>query len=488
MMRQFAIGVAWISAAAWGEQILNLIIFVLIARIIGTEQFGLAGMALAFIFMAETLIRSTLGESIIERKEMKEGFLESTFALIMAAGLGLTVLLLAIAPVSGELLYRETTVTWLIIAAAPIILLLAVSEVPTALLRRRLAFHIIALRTLAGVVAGGAAGIYLAINGFGAWALIGQRLVMTLVNCVIAVVAAGWIPKMMPKREHLPLIGGLGPRVVVIRGAGIITQQAPAIALGMFSGAQAVAVYALALRLVESLATLIVAPIRGVAQSVIAEMRRAGSESGKFISELAQIVALVGFAMLGGLAVVGDPVIEVIFGPGWSEAFMVLPWVCLAGGLQALNDLNESYLFALDRTERWVRLIIVETIIGTILIVLASPYGPALTAAAYALRITVFFPFRAAIVVDVEKIPLGQYFKSVIIVPALLTAAMLVSVFWWRAFALEQMHDLTYLILAILIGAGAFFIALRFGTPNVMTRALQFVKSIRSKDSEFSRP
>ena len=61
MMRQFAVGVAWIGAASWIEQVLNLAIFVLIARLIGTEKFGLAGMALAFILMSETLVRSTLG-------------------------------------------------------------------------------------------------------------------------------------------------------------------------------------------------------------------------------------------------------------------------------------------------------------------------------------------------------------------------------------------------------------------------------------------
>lgn len=480
MMRQFAVGVAWIGAASWIEQILNLAIFVLIARLIGTEQFGLAGMALAFILMSETLVRSTLGEGIIERKTIKPGFLEATCLLILGMGTGLSVLLMAIAPVAGQM-YQEPLVTWLILAATPIVILLALTEVPTALLRRRLAFHLIAARTLLGVVTGGAAGIYLAINGYGAWALIGQRVMMTFVNCIFSLIAAGWLPSVIPTKAHYSLVGGLGPRVVIIRAAGIITHQGPAIALGVFSGPQAVAVYALAWRLVESLATLIVAPIRGVAQSVIAEMRREGSSSAQFISELAQIVALIGFAMLSGMAMVGDPAIEIIFGPGWGDALAVLPWVCIAGGLQALNELNESYLFALDRTKRWVRVVVIETVIGTLLVVLASPYGPALVAAAFALRIMVFFPFRTAIMVDVEQISLTDFARSVVLVPAMLAAAMVASVFVWRSFAFDQIHDLTYLVLTVLIGASVFLMVLRFGTPNIWGRALQFVGSLRSK-------
>ena len=101
-----------------------------------------------------------------------------------------------------------------------------------------------------------------------------QRLTMTLINSVFAITPAGWVPKRLPKTSEFRLIGGLGPRVVILRAASLVIFQTPTVALGVLIGPNAVALYALSWRLVEVLLTLIVSPIKSVAQSTIASMRR----------------------------------------------------------------------------------------------------------------------------------------------------------------------------------------------------------------------
>ncbi len=473
------IGAAWSSGAAWVEQGLNFLIFILIARLVGTESFGLATMAIAFTLFGEVLVRDTLTEGLIERMELDEGCLEATFAALAGFGAAVFCVLVILSQVAGAL-YDEPQVVGLMIAASPTVLLISLSGVSTALLRRQMAFRTLAIRSTAGVIAGGVAGLLMAAQGYGAWSLVGQRLVMTLVNTVFAVAAAGWLPRRLPKMSEFRLIGGLGPRVVILRAAMLVMFQAPTVALGAMIGPNAVALYALSWRLVEVLLTLIVAPIRSVAQSTIATMRRAGTGTDDFFLDLTQIVALAGFAGFAGLALIADPIIEVMFGDAWRGAAAIMPWICIAGAIQALSDLQESYLMALDRTRRYLKIVVVEAVFATVLIAVVSAYGAGAAAAAFALRAALFFPARTALALAPEGIAPAAY-AHVAKAPALIAAGMGAAVILWRLAALGRMPDAAYVASAIAIGAAAFAAILVFLSPTVLLRLMSFVDAVRQK-------
>lgn len=479
MKRYFVISAAWTSAAAWVEQALNFIIFIVIARLIGTENFGLATMALAFTLFGEVLVRETLTEGIIERQNIEGGYLEATFAALVGFGLVVFLGLLFFSQVAAAI-YGEPDVVGLMIAASPTVLLISVSGVSTALLRRNMAFRALAIRSTAGVIAGGAAGLFLAFQGYGAWSLVGQRLVMTLINSVFAMTAAGWVPKHLPKRSDFARIGGLGPRVVVLRATTLIMFQTPTVALGAAIGPHAVALYALTWRLVEVLLTLIVAPIKSVAQSTIASMRRTNTGTGDFFIELTQIVALAGFAGFAGLALIAHPTVEIIFGAEWGDAAAIMPWICLAGAIQALSDLQESYLMALDRTRKYLNVVVIETVACIGLIAIASTYGVTAAAVTFAMRAILFFPVRTAVALAPEQISYALYARSAI-APALIAAGMSIAVAAWRMAALGRIPDIPYIASAIAIGILSFGLILVFLSPAVLARVMSFVKSVRQE-------
>ena len=479
MKRYFVIGAAWSGGAAWVEQALNFLIFILIARLVGTESFGLATMAIAFTLFGEVLVRETLTEGIIERLDLEDGCLEATFVALVGFGLTVFCALVIFSQIAGAL-YGEPQVVGLMIAASPTVLLISVSGVSTALLRRDMAFRVLAIRSTAGVIAGGIVGLIMAVQGYGAWSLVGQRLTLTLINSVFAITAAGWVPKRLPKMSEFRQIGGLGPRVVILRAAMLVMFQAPTVALGAMIGPNAVALYALSWRLVEVLLTLIVAPIRTVAQSTFASMRRLGTGTEEFFLDLTQIVALAGFAGFAGLALIAHPTIEIIFGDAWSDAATLLPWICLAGAIQALSDLQESYLMALDRTRRYLKVVVIEAVFSIGLITAASVYGAAPAAAAFALRAALFFPARTLVALAPERISFALY-AGMAKSPILIAAGMSAAVILWRMAAFGRIPDIPYVASAITIGALTFAAILFFLSPALLGRLTSFVQAARQK-------
>lgn len=480
MKRSFLIGVAWSGASSWIEQALNLLIFIAIARIIGTEQFGLAGMAMAFLLVFETLVRETLTEEIVQRPSLNDGFLEATFAVLMGVGTLIFLLLCALAPVAAAM-YREPIVALLILAVSPVILMISGYGVSNALLRRRLAFDILGFQAVIGSIAGGIAGIWLALEGYGAWALIGQRLVMTFVNFVISNLAARWVPKRLPRRADFKMVSGLGPSVLVIKTFEMMTAQTPAVLLGVFSGPTSVAIYSLAVRFVEVLISIIVAPLRTVTQSVIAEMHRRSGESRDFILEVSQIAALLTCASLVGMAMISDPAVPIFFGEDWYETIQVVPLICISGCVFSVTLLQQAYLVAISRTRRWVRTVIAECLAGIVLVTIAGSFGPIWTAAAVSVRALVFLPIRTRIMLDPEKIPAARYTHWVIVLPAALAASMALVLGVWRYFALHQIPDVVYILITVILGVLTYAVLVWTLTPSVVQRALAFVRTARAE-------
>ncbi len=475
MKRAFAAGAAWTAAAAWIEQAASVVVFLLIARLVGAEAVGIAAMALAFVFLGEFLVRDTLTESVVERPSLEDGRLEATLVALLGFALVIVAALVVISRLAAAL-YGEPSVAPLMLTASPTVLLIAASGVSTALLRRRMAFRALAVRTIVAVAAGGAVGVTMAANGLGAWSLVGQRLTQVSVTALFTITAAGWAPRRLPRRAELALVRGLGPQVVLLRAMSLVIVQTPTVALGAVADPRAVGLFSVAWRLTEIVGFVIVGPLKGAAQPAVAAMRRMHASTAQFFIELSEVAALAAFAAFAGLALIAAPAAAVLVGPEWREAGAVLPILCIAGAVYALTSIQEAYLLALDRPARYVAATTMEAVIGAVLVALASPFGPVAAAAAVALRALAFLPLRTAAALAPEAIPPVQVLRA-LAVPALAAAGMAMVVAAWRAAILGRVSDILFVTTAVAFGVATFLLLLFGLAPGAVARLRSFVQT-----------
>lgn len=470
---------AWSTGASWLEQVAAALIFLVIAKLIGVESFGIVSMAFAFLFLGEFLVRDTITEGIVERQEIEPGRLEATFVILMGLA-GAIVLALVIIAYISAIVYDQPIVTPLLITASPTVLMIAAAGVPTALLRRRLAFRALAIRTIVGVALGGAVGIGMAMNGFGAWSLVGQRLTEIGVNSLLAFLAAGWFPKRWPVRSEFALVRGLGSQVLQLRFLTLVITQTPTVMLGYLADPRAVGLFAFAARLAEIVLTVFVRGLQSVAQSVIAALRRDRKSTADFYLELIELAALSGFVAYAGLALVAFPLVDLLLGPEWHEASQILPFLCLAYAVIALTSVQEAYLLGLDRLKPFLHAAAAEAVIGLFLIGLASQYGPIAAAAAVALRALIALPLRMRAAHAPEAIGPGQFLRM-LSAPVLLAAGMTLIVGSWRLVMLGRLSDAIYIASAILIGVVSACLILFGFMPNAVARLRTFTHASQAE-------
>jgi O-antigen/teichoic acid export membrane protein len=170
--RRLVVGVAWMFAGNWTEQAANFLVFIVLARMLGAEAFGLAAMAIVFVLLGEFLVRETLTETIIQLKQVEDGHLDAVFwllGLLSVCIVGLTII--CADWIAG--LFSEPRVAGYLVWATPAVLCIGLSGVPVACLRRQLEFRVLAIRATLGVLAGGAVGIAMALGDLGPWSLVG---------------------------------------------------------------------------------------------------------------------------------------------------------------------------------------------------------------------------------------------------------------------------------------------------------------------------
>lgn len=420
--RRFSFGVAWMFMGSWVEQFLNFAIFIALARLLDAEIFGVAAMAAALVILSEALVRETLTEPLIARKDVEPGHLDAVFWLL--AGLSLVITL---ALVSGAGLissaYGDARVEPVLQVFAISILLTGLTAVPIAQLRRDMAFQSLAIRQVAGAFAGGVVGIWMAWVGYGVWALVGQRIALLFVDSLLVWMATTWRPAFRATRAHFRDVRGFGSKVLGLTAAEIASVQTPVIVIGLTLGATPLGHFQMAWRLTEIASFLINTPFRMVAQPAFAKLRHSGESAVRLLEEIAQLSTLIALSAFAGLAILAEPVVTLMLGPGWEETAPVLQVLSLVGAYLCIERVQYAFCLAAGRAGKLALLALGEAVFGVIAIWIVVDWGIVAVALAFALRYYLLWPLRFRLVQSLGGIGLLTCLK--LVAPAAIGAAVM---------------------------------------------------------------
>ncbi|WP_424831790.1 lipopolysaccharide biosynthesis protein [Ruegeria sp.] len=460
--RKFANGVAWMSAGSWIEQAINFAVFALLARLLGVEAFGILAMAAAFVLLLEFLVRESVSEILLTNDALSTERLNSVFWLMVVFGFGLAgLLLVASGPIAD--FYKEEQVAPLIIALSPTVPMIALTAVPVALLRREMQFRALALRAVAGVIAGGVVGIGMALSGFGVWSLAGQRVTQVAVNVVMAWAAVSWRPGLHISSTHVREVLHFGHRMVGLRAAELVAVQMPSVIIGASLGPTQAGLYSIAWRVIEIASFLVTTPLRMVTLPAIGNVMRQGAAAPKLLQDIMRMTGLVVFPAFAGLAVLAEPALTVLFGPKWVPAAPVLSIMCLFGVYLCIDKVQQTYCLAAGRVGVLATLAWCEVALGIVLIYFAIPFGLTASAIAFVAAFLLMWPLRFRNLASIA----GVHTASLIsphVAPLILAAIMASGVY----VVSRQMADVSGIVVllagtvfGLVLFAGLAFLCLR---------------------------
>lgn len=433
----FGRGVAWMAIGNWTEQAINLVIFILMARLLGAEAFGLLAMAAAFVILCEFLVRESLSDYLIAAEDPSPHDFDTVFWALVGFG---TMLSLALVVLSAPLaaLYGQSEVRGLILGLAPTPTLIALAAVPVAVLRREMRFRSLSLRAIAGVIVGGVVGITLALNGGGIWALVAQRLAQVGTNFLLAWFSVGWRPGLGVTWGGLHRITGFTRDVLALRASELASTQVPAVLIGATAGPVALGYFAIAWRMVEITSFLIVAPLRMAAQSTFAALRRGAGDPSAMLLRLAQLTGFLAFPIFAGLSALAAPFVALVVGPQWGPATPVLSVLSFYGAYLCVVKIDQAFCLAHGQVGGLAILGLCEVLLGAAVALIVAQLGVTAMTLAFVAAFLVMWPLRVrrvAAVAQMAPLVLAQPQLRPFICAALMAGAVKALTYFMAGFS-----------------------------------------------------
>jgi PST family polysaccharide transporter len=330
------IGMAGIGYVA--AQILTLVFYLVLARLISPHEFGLFAAASLLVAVGGLFTESGMMAALIHRRDRIEEAAATAVLATAASGAFFSLLALAAAPILGSF-FGHGDITSMAAVLAGVMFIRALVVVPEALLQRRFSFLRRMVIQPVGVIALGVSAIVAAANGLGPWSLVIGYYASAITDLVLSWALARWRPNFRLAsfgmwRELVAYGRHVLASVVVLNISG----QLPVVLLGRFVGSGALGQYRYAERM-SSTSLLVV--IESASYVLFPALTRINDDRRRFLAasmRSLRLMCAVAFPLGAILIPLGVPLATIVFGEPWREsgyATMALIGVPIGGAVIA---------------------------------------------------------------------------------------------------------------------------------------------------------
>ena len=366
--------VAWSFLERIGQQGVQFVISIVLARLLLPEQFGLIGMLSVFIEVARSFVDSGLGAALVQRKNISRADECSVFYFNLLVGALCTCLLWAIAPWVAAF-YRQPILTRLTRVLSLTLIINSFAGVQTAILSKRIDFKTLLKVGMSATVLSGAIGIGMAIAGFGVWSLVAQYLASSILRTAFLWLRDSWRPRLIFRFGALRQMLGFGSHLLASALLNRVFENIYMVVIGKLFSAAHLGLYAGAAKIQRLLIINIAAVITRVTFPVFSEIQDDTVRLKRCMRKGMMALAFVNFPLMVGLAVVARPLIYVLLTEKWAGAIPLLQLLALAGLLYPLHSLHLNLLKAKGRSDLFFRLEVIKRMLIVVLIAITYRWG-----------------------------------------------------------------------------------------------------------------
>ena len=460
--RRAAHAVAWNGIQIWGYNIVSLGVFVVLGRLLSPQDFGLAASAMVVIWFMRIVVDAGFSRLLVQRSEINQTFADTAFWTALLLGVLFTATTAAAAP-GFALLFGQPRLTALIRGLSIIFIFVALDSTPTALLQRELRWRSLALRRIAATGASAAIAVWLASSGAGAWALVGQQLVLEGLTVLLLWFVTSWRPGFRFARSAFGELLAFGSRYSALRVLWYLGANVDNFLIGVFLGPVALGYYVIAYRVFTVLNELFGQTLNNVALPIFSKLQDDKPALNHMFCRASGATSLIAFPAYGGLAITAAQLLPALFGEKWRPSVPVLELLTIAGVAQVQLALTSSYVISIGLIKRelpWTLAVTAAELAG---FAISVHFGITAVAGALAAILAVAWPIRLFFLRAWGGLSLSLYART--LAPAVLATAAMCALLL-PIHLLSTVPALGTLLLEIIVGVLAYALALLVFAPS----------------------
>jgi O-antigen/teichoic acid export membrane protein len=304
-------GILWSSVNAILSQASGFVIFLILARALPPELFGVVALSSVIADFLANEGRYAGMDAVIQAKGYDRKTLNSAFYGLLSVALPFAALLVAAAPLVADyqnapLIRYFMPIFGLMLLATPWL------SVMDALIMKDLGFKTFTQRNIVSTFAGGAAGIMLAFTPWAIWALVVQRVVSVLAVLLFEYRYTRWRPGFDADwhiarnilRRFLPLWS--------VAALSLSTQRAVVLIFGLRYDERTVGLFRAADRIGETMQGPLIGPLFSLWLPLMTKVRGDIAKEQEVYVAIIRTAAFVSLPAFTGLFVVSDDIVALL--------------------------------------------------------------------------------------------------------------------------------------------------------------------------------
>ena len=364
----------WNTIDKFASQVLYAVTGVVLANVLSKEDFGLVGAILVFQSFASLFVDSGFSSALIQKKNPTERDYSTIFWFNLAMSVGIYVILWFCAPLIARM-FGDERLIGLSRAMFVSFILSALAIVQTNRLMKQMTVARVAVGNTIGLVVSGAVGIWLAIAGYGAWAIVWQTLTLTGVKLLFLWLTTGWVPRHRLSMASLRSMFSVGLGVMSSSFLNTVSLNVYSFVIGAYYNLSQLGCYTQAdkwskmgITSFSQIVTSSFLPVLSGFQDDKERLLRAMRKMNRFAAYLLFPTFLL-------LITVAEPIFHILFGTKWDEAIVLFQILVARGIFLVLTSLYNNYILAIGRSKALVSYEIVKDVLMVAAICVTIPYG-----------------------------------------------------------------------------------------------------------------
>lgn len=365
----------WNTIDKFSSQVLYAVTGIVLANVVSKEEFGIVGAILVFQAFASLLIDSGFSTALIQRKNPSNSDYSTVFWFNMGVSVALYAVLWFCAPWIDALFHAGGRLVPLSRVMFLTFILNAAAIVQTNRLMKQMTVKMVAVSNVIGLTVSGIVGVWLALSGYGAWAIVWQSIVLAAVKSGILWFSSSWKPSAEFSMSSLRSIFSVGAGVMASSFLNTIFQNIYSFIIGAHYNLVQLGNYSQADKWskmgVMSLSQVFTAsflPLLSAKQDDRREYERMMSKTNRFTSYIT-------FFAMGLLLVCSTQIFHIFFGTKWDSAILMFQLLVVRGIFTVITTLYNNYIISCGASRKYVYSEIVKDVSTVIAIAVTIPFG-----------------------------------------------------------------------------------------------------------------
>lgn len=374
LKRKALTGIIWTFVQQFSLQGVGFLVSIILARLVMPKEFGLISMISVFISLGNLLINSGMSQSLMRTQDLDDDDYSSVFYFNLFLSILIYLIVFFLAPYISDF-YKQEILTDIIRVYSIIFFINAFSIIQITKLTKQLKFKLQAFISIPSVMLSSFIGVYMAYNGYGVWSLVFSTLSQSFISTILFWYFGKWKPCLSIKYDKIKKHWNFGYKLLFSGLLDTIFNNVFSIIFGKFFAISQVGFYQRAETLKQFPISNIILIIDKVTYPILASIQDQDQRLKFVYSRILQVVLFIIAPMLIFSAVLAEPIFRFLFTDKWLSAVPYFQVLCINGILYPIHAYNLNILSIKGRSDLFLKLEIIKTIILIPIIIITFQWG-----------------------------------------------------------------------------------------------------------------